>query len=75
MYRIDDIVSAPKRPPGNAPSAPKPTPLGMSWTIERTNFRLEFWHREGFWPVEDTRHGYRIDGLPHPIITPSLGSA
>ena len=36
-YGIDDIVSAPKRPPGKAPSAPKPTPLGMRWTIERTN--------------------------------------
>ena len=36
-YGIDDIVCAPKRPPGQAPSAPKPVPLGMRWAVERTN--------------------------------------
>ena len=36
-YGIDDIVRTPKRPPGTARGQPKADPLGMRWTIERTN--------------------------------------
>ncbi len=39
-YGIDDIVRAPKRPPGRNRRTPRAAPLGMRWTIERTNSQL-----------------------------------
>ena len=36
-YGIDDVVRTPKRPPGPRPRTPKAVPLGLRWTIERTN--------------------------------------
>lgn len=39
-HGITDIVRAPKRRRGTARRAPKTEPLGMRWTIERTNSRL-----------------------------------
>ena len=39
-YGIDDIVRAPKRPRGRNRRTPRAAPLGMRWTIERTNSQL-----------------------------------
>lgn len=36
-YGIDDVVRTPKRPRGPGPRTPKTVPLGLRWTIERTN--------------------------------------
>lgn len=36
-YGIDDIVRTPKRPPQTACGQPKTDPLGMRWSVERTN--------------------------------------
>lgn len=36
-YGIDDVVRAPKRPRGRTRRTPRAVPLGMRWTIERTN--------------------------------------
>ena len=36
-YGIHDVVRAPKRARGTARRRPKTVPLGMRWTIERTN--------------------------------------
>ena len=36
-YGIHDIVRSPKRPRGNTRRKPKAVPLGLRWTIERTN--------------------------------------
>ncbi len=36
-HGIDHIVRSPKRPPGKTPRTPVPAPLGMRWTVERTN--------------------------------------
>ena len=36
-FGIDDVVRTPKRPPGRVCKQPKTVPLGMRWTIERTN--------------------------------------
>ena len=36
-YGIEDVVRAPKRPRGRTRCTPVAVPLGMRWTIERTN--------------------------------------
>ena len=36
-YGINDVVCARKRPPGTARPKKLPAPLGMRWTVERTN--------------------------------------
>ena len=36
-YGIHDIVRSPKRPRRDTPRKPKAVPLGLRWTIERTN--------------------------------------
>ncbi len=43
--------------------------------VQRHLWYEEYWRREGSWPVEDAPHGHRLDGHPHPIITPALRSA
>lgn len=43
--------------------------------VQRHLWSEEFWRREGSWPVEDAPHGHRLDGHPHPIVTPTLRSA
>lgn len=35
--------------------------------VERHLWYEEQWRRTGVWPVEDTPHGERPDGSPHPI--------
>lgn len=35
--------------------------------VERHFWYEEQWRRTGIWPVEDTPHGERADGEPHPI--------
>lgn len=35
----------------------------------------EFWRRTGIWPLEDTPHGWRTDGKPHPILSEDLRRA
>ncbi len=36
-YGIDDVLRAPKRPRGRTRRTPEAVPLGIRWTIERTN--------------------------------------
>jgi hypothetical protein len=43
--------------------------------VQRHLWFEEYWRRHGTWPVEDTPHGHRSDGRPHPILTPALRSA
>ena len=40
--------------------------------VQRHLWYEEYWRRHGSWPVEDTPHGHRPDGQPHPILTPEL---
>ena len=34
---ITDLVRPPKRKPGDGPAGPEPAPLGLRWSVERTN--------------------------------------
>jgi hypothetical protein len=43
--------------------------------VQRHLWCEEYWRRHDSWPVEDTPHGARPDGLSHPILTPALRSA
>lgn len=43
--------------------------------VQRHLWYEEYWRRTGDWPVEDTPHGERADGLPHPIRDPRLRAA
>lgn len=42
--------------------------------VERHLWYEEQWRRTGTWPVEDTPHGERSDGTPHPLA-PSVKAA
>lgn len=43
--------------------------------VQRHLWSEEYWRRHGHWPAEDTPHGERADGRPHPILTAALRSA
>jgi len=40
--------------------------------LQRHLWCEEFWRRTGIWPLEDTPHGWRSDGKPHPILSEDL---
>jgi len=61
-----------------------PAPLLWRWKdgidaymliVQRHLWSEEYWRRHGNWPAEDTPHGERFDGKPHPVLTPNLRSA
>ena len=43
--------------------------------VQRHLWCEEYWRRHGAWPVEDTPHGHRPNGLPHPITNTALRAA
>ena len=48
---------------------------GYLRVVQRHLWFEEYWRRHGSWPVEDTPHGHRPNGLPHPITNPALRAA